>query len=102
MYEISYLYHQFEQFYAYLPDYYQRYDGANKMQIEQHWVIGLSETVSYSSKEIGNNKNYEETTELEKWDTEILPEYWHKKGDGRLKAECHKTTDSVRKRPTEF
>ena len=42
------------------------YDGANKMQIEQHWVIGLTETVSYSSKEIGNNKNYKETTELEK------------------------------------
>ena len=81
---------------------YQRYEGANKMQIEQHWVIGLSETVSYSSKEIGNNKNYEETTELEKGHTEISPEYWHRKGDGRLKAECHKTTDSVRKRPTEF
>ena len=47
------------------------------MQIEQHWVIGLTETVSYSSKEIGNNKNYEETTELEKWYSEISPEYWH-------------------------
>ena len=27
-------------------------------------------------KEIGNNKYYEETTELEKWQSEILPEYW--------------------------
>ena len=81
---------------------YHRYDGANKMQIEQDWVIGLSETVSYSSKEIGNNKNYEETAVLEKWHSEIPPEYWHKKGDGRLKAEFHKTTDSVRKRQTEF
>ena len=28
------------------------------------------------SKEIGNNKYYEETTELEKWQCEISPEYW--------------------------
>jgi len=27
------------------------------------------------SKEIGNNKCYEETTELEKWDSEISPEH---------------------------
>ena len=27
------------------------------------------------SKEIGNNKYYEETTELEKWQSEISPEY---------------------------
>ena len=26
-------------------------------------------------KEIGKNKDYEETTELEKWQTEISPEY---------------------------
>ena len=26
-------------------------------------------------KEIGNNK-YEETSELEKWQSDILPEYW--------------------------
>ena len=26
-------------------------------------------------KEIGNNKNYEETKELEKWQSEIPPEY---------------------------
>ena len=26
-------------------------------------------------KEIGNNKYYEETTELEKWQSEISPEY---------------------------
>ena len=28
------------------------------------------------SKEIGNNKYYEETTEHEKWQREISPEYW--------------------------
>ena len=28
------------------------------------------------SKEIGNNKYYEETTELKKWQSEISPEYW--------------------------
>ena len=27
-------------------------------------------------KEIGNNKYYEETTELEIWQSEISPEYW--------------------------
>ena len=27
-------------------------------------------------KEIGNNKYYEETTEFEKWQSEISPEYW--------------------------
>ena len=27
------------------------------------------------SKEIGNNKCYEETTELEKWQSEISPEH---------------------------
>ena len=27
-------------------------------------------------REIGNNKFYEETTELEKWQSEISPEYW--------------------------
>ena len=32
-------------------------------------------SVSYSSKEIENSKNYEETTELEKWHSEISPEY---------------------------
>ena len=26
-------------------------------------------------KEIGNNKHYEETTELEKWQSETSPEY---------------------------
>ena len=43
---------------------YERYDGADKMQIEQHWVIGLK-LFHIQSKEIGNNKNYEGTTELE-------------------------------------
>ena len=55
------------------------------------------------SKEIGNNKYYEETTELEKWQSEISPEYWREKRDERLKAVCHKTTaDYVGKIPTEF
>ena len=43
---------------------YEGYDGANKMQTEQHWVIGL-QLFHIQSKEIGNNKNYEKTTELE-------------------------------------
>ena len=57
------------------------------------------------SKEIGNNKYYEETTELEKCQSEISPEYRRLKANvtnGRLKAECHKTTDYVGKRSTEL
>ena len=51
---------------------YERYDGENKMQIEQHWVN--PQTVQYiQCKEIGNNKYYEETTECEKWQSEISP-----------------------------
>ena len=42
-------------------------------------------------KEIGNNKCYEETTELEKWQSEISPEYW-KDVKGRLNFGCKSTT----------
>ena len=42
------------------------------------------------SKEIGN-KYYEETTELEKWQSEISPEYW-KDVKGRLNFGCKSTT----------
>ena len=56
------------------------------------------------SKEIGN-KYYEETTELEKWQNEISPEYCDVRKEmeySRLNAiECLKT-DYVRKRSTEF
>ena len=53
---------------------YERYDGANKMQIDQHWVI--PQTVPYSEK-IGNKLVLrEKTKELEKWQSEISPEYW--------------------------
>ena len=51
------------------------YDGAN-------WKGNLNNTELFlklfhiQSKEIGNNKYYEETTELEKWQSEISPEYW--------------------------
>ena len=55
-----------------------------------------------AKKTTRNNKNYEGTTELEKWHSEISPEYSHQKEDGRLKAEWHKTTDYVHKIPTEF
>ena len=52
-------------------------------------------------KEIGNNKYYEETTVHEKWQSEISPDIRKEMEDSRLNS-CHKTTDSVRKRPTEF
>ena len=67
------------------------------MQIEQHWII--PQTVSYSEqKKIENNKYYEETTELEKYKVRF-----HLNIDVRKEmAECHKTTDNVRKSSTEF
>ena len=43
------------------------------MQIEQQCVI--PQTVPYSEQRNCNNKYYEDTTELEKWQCEISPEY---------------------------
>ena len=48
-------------------------DGANKMQIDNTELF--LKLFHIQCKEIGNNKYYEETTELEKWQSEILPEY---------------------------
>ena len=53
---------------------YERYDGANKMQIDNTELF--LKLFHIQCKEIGNNKYYKETTELEKWQTEISPEYW--------------------------
>ena len=50
---------------------YERYDGANKMQIEQHLKLFRFKLFHIQCQEIGNNKYYEETTELEKWQSEI-------------------------------
>ena len=35
----------------------------------------LKLSIVIQCREMGNNKHYEETTELEKWQTEISPEY---------------------------
>ena len=51
---------------------YECYDGENKMQIEQHWVVPYSVQRNWKQQALG-----EETTELEKWQSEISPEYWH-------------------------
>ena len=51
---------------------YERYDGANKMQIEQHYKL-FFKLFHIQCKEIGNNKYYEETRECEKWQSEISP-----------------------------
>ena len=37
--------------------------------------LKLQKLFHIQCKEIGNSKYYEETTELEKWQSEILPEY---------------------------
>ena len=54
---------------------YERYDGTNKIQILNNTELFLK-LFHIQSKEIGNNKCYEETTELEKWQSEISPEHW--------------------------
>ena len=74
---------------------YERCDGANKMQIE-HRVVGLK-LFHIQSKEIGNNKNYEETTELEKWQRFRLNiEVRKEMEDSRLNAiEVRKTVDWI-------
>ena len=59
--------------------------------------------------EIGNNKYYEETTELENWQSDISPRGFRRNVDVRKEMEdskldaieCFKT-DYVRKRSTEF
>ena len=48
---------------------YERYDGANKMQIDNTELF--LKLFHIQSKEIGNNKYYEETTELEKWQSKF-------------------------------
>ena len=55
----------------------------------------------HQCKEIENNKYHEETTEVEKWQSDISPEYWRQKGneDSRLNAiECHKLITFVKAR----
>lgn len=53
---------------------YERYDGANKMQIDK---TDLFLKLFYiQCEEIGNKKYCEESRELEKWQIEISPEYW--------------------------
>ena len=53
---------------------YECYDGANKMQIENNTELFLK-LFHIQGKEIGNNKYCEEATELEKCQSESLPEY---------------------------
>ena len=84
---------------------YERYEGANKMQIEQHWVI--PQTVQYSAQR--------------NWKQQVLRSHWQqnlKNGkvryrlninirkeieDSRLNAiECLQLSDYVRKMSTEF
>ena len=56
----------------------------SKMPLEEkkRWII-------IQSKEIENKVYYEEKRQLEKWQSEILPEYWHHKGERRLMANCN-------------
>ena len=54
---------------------YERYDGANKMQIEQHLSYSSNCSIFSAEKLETTSTTYEETTELEKWQSEISPEY---------------------------
>ena len=55
---------------------YERHDGANnrKIKCKLNNTELILKLFHIQCKEIGNNKYYEETTELEKWQSEILPE----------------------------
>ena len=79
---------------------YERYDGANIIDKLNNTELSLK-LFHIQSKEFGNNKCYGETTQLEKWQSEISPDIKKEMEDSRLNA-TDKTTDSVRKRPTEF
>ena len=58
--------------YLKLFGFYERYDCANKMQIDNTELF--LKLFHIQCKEIGNNKYYEETTELKKWQSEISAE----------------------------
>ena len=66
---------------------YERYDGANIMQIEQHWVY-----ISQTHYSIFRAKNLETTSATEKqhnlknWQSEISPDIRKEMEDSRLNA----------------
>ena len=73
----------------------ERYDGANKMQIEQHCVI--TQTVAYSEQINWKVlRKHNRTWKMAKWDFAWLLTL------ERLEAECHKTIDYLGKRSIEF
>ena len=51
----------------------EHWDGTNKMQIEQRVIPQIVGTI-FKAKKL-EKKYYDETTELEKWQSEILFEY---------------------------
>ena len=62
------------------------------------WALWLNNTELFSNCSIFRAKKlqHEETREVEKWQSEILPEYyWHQKGEGRLLAECNKNKNCI-------
>ena len=78
----------------------ERYDGANIIGKLNNTELSLK-LFHIQGKEFGN-KCYEETTQLEKWQGEISPDIRKEmEADSRLNA-TDRTTDSIRKRPTEF
>ena len=79
---------------------YEHYDGANIIGKLNNTELFLK-LFHIQSKEFGNNKCYGETTQLEKWQSEISADIRKEMEDSRLNA-TDKTTDSVHKRPTEF
>ena len=76
---------------------YERYDGANIIDKLNNTELSLK-LFHIQGKEFGNNKCYGETTQLEKWQSEISPDIRKEMEDSRLNA-TDRTTDSVRKGP---
>ena len=79
---------------------YERYDGANIIGKLNNTELSLK-LFHIQSKEFGNSKCYGETTQLEKWQSGISPDIRTEMEDSRLNV-TDKTTDSVRKRRTDF
>ena len=76
---------------------YERYDGANIIGKLNNTELSLK-LFHIQSKEFGNNKCYGETTQLEKWQSEISPDISKEMEDSRLNATDKPTIPFVKGR----
>ena len=66
------------------------------MMVQTKCKLNNTELFSNCSIFRAKKLQHEETREVEKWQSEILPEYyWHQKGEERLLAECNKNKNCI-------